>query len=144
MPAPITLYAIEHDPRDYDLTSFKLSSGLQYEGILLYNSLAEAQISIDSDIAAAKERRDEDGLDEDDDDYQPDEEIENDAGSVAPVTIHHDGSIFDAAGFDISSDIGNRFDKQPSDVKADVAELFTDVSKGLKKQRNHEVDGPQF
>lgn len=143
MTAPITRYAIEHDPRDYTLTSFKLTNGFEYQGICLFTTPEEAQRSIDDDIANAKVNRDEAGLDEDGDDYVSDDELEDDRGSVAEIRLHADGQIFNGFGHNIAVYVGAPNGQSVEDVAVHVAEYFKHVTKGVKKERRYESDGPQ-
>jgi hypothetical protein len=146
MPAPTTpikLYAIEHDTRDYALTSFKLNSGFEYTGILLFDSFAKAQASVNEDIANAIATRDESGLDEDHEDYVHDDELEEDGGSVAEILIHADGKIFNALGHNIAAYIGRSHEQSAEEVERHVAEYFKHATKGAKKQHEPDNDGPQ-
>jgi hypothetical protein len=144
MTLPIKLFAVEQEPRSFDLTSFTLSNGFQYSGILLYQTHAEAQKSINDDLAHALAERDEEGLDEDDDDYRPDDEIDEEMGSVAAVHLHEDGSIFDDFGFNIAAGIGLPNDQTEEQVKEHVAQYYQHALKGIKKQHHQESDGPGF
>lgn len=140
---PITRYAIEFDVRDYGLTSFKLSNGFEYTGIMLFDSVEQAQASVNEDKAHAIASREEGGLDEDDDDYVTDDEIENDAGEVAEILIHADGKIFNALGHDIAGYVGRSNEQSAEEVERHVAEFFKHTTKGTKKLHVPDSDGPQ-
>lgn len=140
---PIKRFAIELDMRDYALTSFKLNGGFEYSGILLFDTLEQAQASINEDIKHAIASRDEDGLDEGDDDYVSDDEIKDDHGSVAEMLIHADGKIFNELGHDVAAYIGRSQEQSAQEVERHVAEFFKHTTKGSKKQHVPDSDGPQ-
>ena len=141
MTAPIKLYAIEIQPRDFALTGFKLDNGFEYSGILLFDTPEKAQCSINEDIAAAIESRDEEGLDSDDEDYTSDDEIRDDHGSVAQVLIHADGQSFNDVGHSLAGYIGRSEGKTSHDVERHIGEYFKYAVKiAASKERTNDSD----
>lgn len=126
MPTPktITAFAIEHDLRDFSFSGFPLDNGFEYAGIQLFETAALAQADIDEDVHHALARRDEEGLDVEDEDYRSDVEVKLEQGSVATVVIHADGQLFDSLGQDLTPHVAPLLNQTPQQVAENMAQYF--------------------
>lgn len=139
MSAPIQLYAIEIESmsgRSFDHTELPLDSGFVYKAIQLFESAQSAQADIDSDVAHARASAMED-LDED-------EELDEDdieSGSVTPVLLHQDGSIFDTYGENLTGAISMQSGLSVVEVTQHIAEYYKHESRRLRKEAQKADDG---
>lgn len=139
MSGPIQLYAIEIESscgRSFDNTELPLDSGFVYKAIQLFESAQSAQADIDSDVAAARAAAMEDL---DDDEEFDEDDIES--GSVTPVLLHQDGSIFDTYGENLTGAISMQSGLSALEVTQHVAEYYKHETRRLRKEAQKADDG---
>lgn len=125
MAKPITQYTLETDVlcgRGFTITEDILQNGFKYDGFVLYDTQASAQAELDEDI--------EDGM------------IEEDEICVTEVLLHADGSIFDTFGQELASHMALQNSQTIEQVKAGLAQYYTDAERRLRHAAEPASEGP--
>jgi hypothetical protein len=139
MSTPVKLFAIEIESmsgRSFDHTELPLDSGFVYKAIQLFETAQSAQADIDSDVEAARQSAMEDL---DDDEEFDEDDIES--GTVTPVLLHQDGSIFDTYGENLTGAISMQSGLSAEEVSQHIAEYYKHESRRLRKEAQKADDG---